>query len=222
MFSWATAHAIDVICQAVAEAAPEAVPACSGGANMATLWWGVREATGKAWLDGTGCPIGLGGNVHGDGSTCTHAAFSGSQVPAVEVREALAPWLIEKAEYTIDSCGAGRHRGGPGIEYRYRMLGDVYACLAVEHLKLRPWGLLGGTEGTPPEMWIEHHDGRREKLGKTTGKLFPEGSCAVIRGGGGGGYGPPAEREIDAVQRDVREGYITEAHARHHYPHAFA
>ena len=39
--------------------------------------------------------------------------------------------------------------------------------------------------------------------------------------GGGGGYGPPAEREPDAIRRDVREGYVSEAYARRHHPHTF-
>ena len=39
--------------------------------------------------------------------------------------------------------------------------------------------------------------------------------------GGGGGYGPPSERDPERCSTDVREGYITEEHARRHYPHAF-
>ena len=42
-----------------------------------------------------------------------------------------------------------------------------------------------------------------------------------LRTGGGGGYGAPAERDPAAVLADVRDGYISEAHARAHYPHAF-
>ena len=40
--------------------------------------------------------------------------------------------------------------------------------------------------------------------------------------GGGGGYGLAAERRAEAVLGDLREGYISEAHARAHYPHAMA
>ena len=39
--------------------------------------------------------------------------------------------------------------------------------------------------------------------------------------GGGGGYGDASRRDPADVQQDVREGYITEDHARRHYPHAF-
>jgi N-methylhydantoinase B len=43
----------------------------------------------------------------------------------------------------------------------------------------------------------------------------------TVFGGGGGGYGPPGERDREAVLADVREGYVSEAAAREHYPHAF-
>ena len=48
-----------------------------------------------------------------------------------------------------------------------------------------------------------------------------KGATLELRCGGGGGYGPPAKRDRQAVLDDLREGYITEAHARKHYPHAF-
>jgi N-methylhydantoinase B len=49
----------------------------------------------------------------------------------------------------------------------------------------------------------------------------PKGATAHLRTGGGGGYGPPEERDPAAVQRDVREEYLSESYARRHYPHAF-
>jgi N-methylhydantoinase B len=35
--------------------------------------------------------------------------------------------------------------------------------------------------------------------------------------GGGGGFGSPAERDPEAVRRDVREGYVTAEAARRDY-----
>ena len=47
------------------------------------------------------------------------------------------------------------------------------------------------------------------------------GFTLVLRTGGGGGYGSPADRPAEEVQADVREGYVTEEHARQYYPHVF-
>ena len=38
---------------------------------------------------------------------------------------------------------------------------------------------------------------------------------------GGGGFGPPAQRDSGAVRADVVEGYVSEGAARETYPHAF-
>ena len=35
--------------------------------------------------------------------------------------------------------------------------------------------------------------------------------------GGGGGYGPPLEREPDAIRRDVLEGYVSREAAQRDY-----
>ena len=57
---------------------------------------------------------------------------------------------------------------------------------------------------------------------KATGLRVPKGTIVKIYTGGGGGYGPPDERDPDAVKRDLAEGYISENHAREYYPQAFA
>ena len=42
-----------------------------------------------------------------------------------------------------------------------------------------------------------------------------------MRTAGGGGYGPAALRSPEAVLDDLREGLISEDHARAYYPHVF-
>jgi N-methylhydantoinase B len=58
-------------------------------------------------------------------------------------------------------------------------------------------------------------------VAKATRLFVPKGASMELTCGGGGGYGPPAERPAEAVMSDVREGYVSEEHARRHYPHAF-
>jgi N-methylhydantoinase B len=50
---------------------------------------------------------------------------------------------------------------------------------------------------------------------------IPKGAVVHLRTGGGGGYGPPEERDPAAVHEDVRNGYLSERAARELYPHAF-
>jgi N-methylhydantoinase B len=99
------------------------------------------------------------------------------------------------------------------------MLDDCWLTCGVERTKNNPWGLLGGGEAKPNYAAVRHPDGSREVLTKATGARIPKGSTFELSTGGGGGYGPPADRDPEAIAADVRNGYITEEHARAHYPH---
>ena len=60
-------------------------------------------------------------------------------------------------------------------------------------------------------------DGEERRLGaKTTLEVLP-GDVISYRTCGGGGYGPPTEREPSLVVRDVREGKVSAARAREIY-----
>ena len=47
-----------------------------------------------------------------------------------------------------------------------------------------------------------------------------QGQRLRIESPGGGGYGPPQERSRNAIARDLRLGYVTEAHVAKTYPQA--
>src|SRR5262249_3219665 len=81
----------------------------------------------------------------------------------------------------------------------------------IDRAHCRPWGLEGGLEGTGNEVSL-----RRAGVWKTD---FPNAKVLVsgleagdafrLRSGGGGGYGSPLTRPIDAVVDDVRQGYVS-------------
>jgi N-methylhydantoinase B len=223
LYGWPALQAIEVIYDAVAKAIPAVVPACSGADICGLVWWGTREATGEPWADGSPHPVGQGAHANGDGaSSLLHVAESATRFSPVEVWEARNPWLLEKVELLPDSCGPGRHRGGLGLEMFFHMLEDSYVTSAVERTKTPPWGLEGGGAGRPNGVALRQPDGTRTRFGKATRLKVPKGATLELYCGGGGGYGPPAARDTQSVRSDVREGYVTEQHARQHYPHAFS
>src|SRR5262249_36743836 len=52
---------------------------------------------------------------------------------------------------------------------------------------------------------------------KATGLPIKPGGQLELLSGGGGGYGPPEERDIERVVEDVRLGYVTTEGARDDY-----
>ena len=104
---------------------------------------------------------------------------------------------------------------------KFQVREDSYVTLAVERTKTAPWGLEGGLAARPNNAALRLPDGTRRFFGKATRLLVPRGATIELYDGGGGGYGPPGERDPEAVRADIREGYYSEEFSRRHYPHAF-
>lgn len=222
LYGWPAMQATEAVLNAVADAMPENVCACSGGDICAVLWYGVREESGLFWGDGSPHPVGLGASIHGDGQSARlHHIEAATRFSPLEVWETRNPWMMESCELAADSGGPGKHRGGLGPNMAFHLLEDTKVISTIERTKNAPWGLAGGLEGRANAGELRYPDGRVEAIAKVTGLPAPKGSTFVIRCGGGGGYGDPAERDPQAVLDDVADGYVTEAEARRHYPHAF-
>jgi N-methylhydantoinase B len=129
--------------------------------------------------------------------------------------------MMEKVELAQDSGGPGKYRGGLGVDLFFHLLEDSYVTSAVERTKNAPWGLAGGLPARANGAALRYVDGSRIHFGKATRLQVPKGATLELYDGGGGGYGPPEERDPEAVLADIREGYISEEHARRYYPHAF-
>jgi N-methylhydantoinase B len=82
--------------------------------------------------------------------------------------------------------------------------------LAWDRTRTPPWGIHGGGDALPNRCRVRHADGTVETYEKATGLALKAGSVVELRCGGGGGYGPPEERDPEAVRRDIEDGYVTE------------
>ena len=149
-----------------------------------------------------------------------HLGEAASQFASAEIWEARYPVLWERCELAADSCGPGRRRGGLGVDAVVRTLDDACVTTVVERTRPRPGGCtVGSRPGPTAATW--QRAGRRDAVRQGHGPAARAGTRLVVRSGGGGGYGSPAEREPERVHEDLADGYISEAHARRHYPQAF-
>jgi N-methylhydantoinase B len=219
---WASFQALEAIYRAVAAALPGAVPAGSGGDICSLVWWGRREATGRPWADGSPHPVGQGASARGDGaSALMHISESATRVTPTEVWESRNPWLVERVELIPDSGGPGRHRGGLGVAYAFRALEAMWLTGVIERTRHAPWALDGGLDGWSNRGTLHPPDGESRGFAKATRVAVPRGTLVTLETGGGGGFGHPRERDPAAVHADVRDGYVSEAHARVFHPQAF-
>ncbi len=136
-----------------------------------------------------------------------------------EMFEQQTPHLLLKHEFLTDSSGAGEHRGGLGVETRYRIGSDDTQLVTFGDGDEEPaFGLAGGTDGTLNKIELHYPDGG---VYKTTSKDLveevPKGTLYIQEAGGGGGYGEPHQRPADKVLEEVRNEVVSVAAARDVY-----
>jgi N-methylhydantoinase B len=215
---WTGLQIIDMIHAAIAKAAPEAVPAGSGGDVCGTMYWGNREKSGEPWCSGLPFPVGQGGSVHGDGIAFNHIGAGAQRLAPIEEWDRQNPMLTECLELVPDSCGAGKQRGGVGIRVVFRMLEDMHATATIERSRFPGIGLGGGREAAPNKLTVYFPDGSQETRNKFTALKIPKGARVETITGGGGGYGPPELRDETALIEDVLGGYLSREYVLAHYP----
>ncbi|MCC6211844.1 MAG: hydantoinase B/oxoprolinase family protein [Burkholderiales bacterium] len=138
-----------------------------------------------------------------------------------EMFEIHDPHFLVKHEYLQDSAGAGRWRGGVGVETEFEIRGDNVTGVAfgdgVEE-EARAFGLFGGRPGSRNEIRLTFPDGR-ERVPKTKEIVrgIPRGTRFRQKAGGGGGYGDPRRRPLEAVRADVKNGLVSLEAAREEY-----
>ncbi|MEP7247106.1 MAG: hydantoinase B/oxoprolinase family protein [Gammaproteobacteria bacterium] len=222
MYAWPAFQAIEAVNEALAKVFDQLVPSGSAADVCGIVAFGYDPASAAPFFAGVALPCGQGAHASGDGATLFIPGLSQSTLPSTELMEMKFPVLFDRVEFIADTGGAGRFRGGLALAYHWTPLVDVELFCTIERTKVPSWAQQGGLSGLANSFVIEYADGARTEMRKGSGKKVSAGARFCVTCGGGGGYGPPSERSIEAVRRDLAEGYITAAHARQHYPHAMS
>jgi N-methylhydantoinase B len=151
-------------------------------------------------------------NTGGSGARATKDGLSTTGFPTgvrstpVELIEATLPLRIHRKELRPDSGGAGRFRGGLGQVLEFELVSAKPVGLSSHYPRTRhaPAGLAGGQPGAIGRCF---HNGQ-PMLPTGTHTLQP-GDRVVFELPGGGGYGPPSDRDPALAAADLRAGYVT-------------
>jgi N-methylhydantoinase B len=176
-----------------------------GSANI----WGVqvsgRDADGRSFTHIFFASGGTGARAVKDGLSAT-AFPSGVLGTPVEVVENLSPLLIERKALRDDSGGAGKYRGGLGqtIAFRVRTR-EPFVCSILCDRTVQPAaGFRGGSPGARGAVLI---DGVQPLNPKAEQIVAPD-SLVELHLPGGGGYGPPGDRDPELIAGDLVERYV--------------
>jgi N-methylhydantoinase B len=207
----------DLIFKAVAPALPDRVPAGTKGMICHAGFGGIHPRTGEYYCFLETLAGGYGARRASDGPDAVQPHGQNTENAPVEETELNYPVRITRYELIDDSEGAGRTRGGLGLrrDYHFPDHAASFTVLA-DRTRWGPHGLFGGQPGAPARYVLNPDRDGRELGAKTTLELAP-GDVVSYRTCGGGGYGPPAERDPGLVLQDVREGKVSPARAREVY-----
>jgi N-methylhydantoinase B len=95
----------------------------------------------------------------------------------------------------------------------------------MDRVKCKPWGLEGGLSGLGNGVAISRFgraDEQRFHNGKAINQVLHAGDAYILRSGGGGGFGSPLDRDLAALEHDVRCGYVSRTAAERDYGAVFA
>lgn len=238
-----TTHTSSKITAAIYKALSKARPERAIGNTYSECNWFVASVRDPE----TGVPVvlselpvgGWGGHAKADGIDVTMDPLGMCQNLPAETAELVHPVTWDRFEMRPDSGGPGEHRGGLGMILGFTPLGDMEFGIETSRTILGADGTMGGGRGfvqyvvrRGPDGSICHVvgwddfdvtcDGACSCEGSWLRPMqanthFPAGSQCNILTGGGGGWGDPLKREIDAVWKDVQEGYVTVQGAREDY-----
>ena len=200
---------VDVLFKALAKIIPERIPAAGQGTMNNVCIGGIDPVTGKLFTFYETIGGGMGARPNKDGVDGIHVHMTNTMNTPIEEIEARFPILILAYRLRDGSGGAGKFRGGLGIERIYKPLVRVTVSLLGDRHKTRPYGLYGGLPGKPGEYIVLKKDGTKIKLKSKDVVDLDLGDILIIRTPGGGGYGPPQERDRKLVIRDLIEGKIS-------------
>lgn len=202
---------IDTIIKALAPAVPDRVAAGHHASMGSHRFQGLHPVTRRLFshLDTAHGGWGASNGRDGAGPFKTLAHGDTLDVP-IEAQEQLYDLFVDYLRIRGDSGGPGRFRGGNGLEKRYTLRHDAKLTATFDRHGCPPWGLLGGGAGKPGHVEIVRAAvGETERVLKITDTPLAKGDRVYIFTGGGGGFGPPEEREVASVARDVVRGYVT-------------
>ena len=209
---------IDAVIKALEKALPARVPGGHFGTHTGVRFYG-RRANGSFFDTHDSGHGGWGAWASHDGAGPFRTMAHGdTRIIPLELQESLMPFRIEEFSLREDSAGAGRFRGGLGFRKKYRILAPCNLGTNLDRTLCPPWGVQGGKAAKPGRITVvEAATGKDVSAEKENAYQLEPGDLVCVETGGGGGYGPPSERSLDLIQRDLDAGYITAVAAERDY-----
>src|SRR5712672_2929825 len=207
---------VDVILEALAHFHPARAIANAGSSSALTIAW-AKGRPGQSNMQYEIMGSAYGGGMGHDGASATATHLSNLHTTPIEILESEFPCRITRFDLVPDSGGAGRWRGGLGLEREYELLEDATVIRRYDKSRFPPNGVAGGKAGRGARFVIRPGTAR-EHVTPSSGRYeLKAGERFLLQSAGGGGCGAPPARDPAALAHDVAEGYVTAEGAKRDY-----
>lgn len=183
---------VDVLLRALAQAAPERVPAASSGTmnnlTIGGLFPPGDPRAGQPFAYYETIAGGMGARPTAPGLSGVHTHMTNSLNTPIEALEYAYPLRALRYAYRPGSGGAGRFRGGDGLIREVELLAPAQVTVLAERRRFAPYGLAGGGPGQRGRTVLRVAGEERELPGKCN-VAAPAGAAIRIESPGGGGWG---------------------------------
>ncbi len=210
---------IDVLLQALDPFLPGRAIAHSGGSggSIVVAWKGddgIRKPRANQYeIFGSA----YGASSGGDGASGASVHLANLFIAPVEIIESEFPCRITRFELNPDTGGAGEYRGGLSFVRQYTLEAPAAVVYRSDRAIIAPAGLAGGRDGGPSRFVLAPGTPEARVMPSSCRLDLDAGTTFAVRGAGGGGYGDPARRDRERLERDLEEGYVSREGARRDY-----
>jgi len=205
--------ACDVTMGALSQAVPFEIPAFDSGQGSILLVSLPDFETGKTRVSVVQ-PIvgGSGARPQEDGVDGTMIILNFlKNIPTESLENDMPPLLIHHYGLRQDSGGAGKFRGGTGIEIELETTSPFTTITSrcMERYIFAPPGRLGGLPGATGYTILNPGAANEKDIGKIDILELAMGDRLRIGTPGGGGFGDPIERPPELVASDCQNEFIS-------------
>jgi N-methylhydantoinase B len=213
----ATHLVFNVVMEALGKLVPEKAVADSGLGLGAVAFGYKASGTGENYVHYEIVETGLGGTSQGDGCSIIHPIMTFETIQPIEIVEREFPVRIRDFSIRPDAAGAGEHRGGLGYRREFELLEDAEFISRLAQRDFAARGINGGGAPALSRTVINAGGADERPLPGLVQMSLPAGTRVAIEQAGGGGWGDPGKRPLDAVLADVEDGYVTPERAESDY-----
>jgi N-methylhydantoinase B len=184
---------VDTLFRALAQAAPQRIPAASSGTmnnlTIGGLFPKENDGLGEPFAYYETIAGGMGARPTQDGISGVHTHMTNSLNTPAEALEYAYPFRVTRYSLRADSGGAGKHRGGDGIVRELELLCDAEVTLLADRRIRGPYGLNGGSDGSPGRDIVVRQDGAEVPIPAKGSVRLKKGERIRVESPGGGGWG---------------------------------